>query len=61
MEEISINTDVTRELSACIDEDLFVVFALLADGNFGQGKICFEEPRPVFEGYSPMTHLPVMI
>ncbi|MDD2319575.1 MAG: roadblock/LC7 domain-containing protein [Geobacteraceae bacterium] len=38
MEEISINTDVTRVIIRVIDNDLFVILALLMDGNYGKGR-----------------------
>jgi len=38
MEEISINTDVSRVIIRVIDDDLFVILAILSDGNFGKGR-----------------------
>jgi predicted regulator of Ras-like GTPase activity (Roadblock/LC7/MglB family) len=38
MEEISINTDVSRVIIRVIDDDLFVILALLVDGNYGKGR-----------------------
>jgi predicted regulator of Ras-like GTPase activity (Roadblock/LC7/MglB family) len=50
MEEISINTDVTRVIIRMIDEDLFVVFALLTDGNFGKGRYVLKSRVPFLRG-----------
>jgi len=38
MEEISINTDTTRVIIRVLDDDLFVILALLLDGNYGKGR-----------------------
>ena len=38
MEEISINTDITRVIIRVLDDDLFVILALLLDGNYGKGR-----------------------
>lgn len=38
MEEISINTDVSRVIIRVLDDDLFVILALLLDGNYGKGR-----------------------
>lgn len=38
MEEISINTDVSRVIIRVIDDDLFIILALLVDGNYGKGR-----------------------
>jgi len=46
MEEISINTDVTRVIIRVIDNDLFVVFALLSDGNYGKGRYILKRQVP---------------
>lgn len=50
MEEISINTDVTRVIIRIIDEDLFVVFALGTDGNFGKGRYVLKSRVPILQG-----------
>jgi len=46
MEEISINTAVSRVIIRVIDEDLFVVFALSADGNYGKGRYFLKRQVP---------------
>lgn len=46
MEEISINTAVSRVIIRVIDEDLFVVFALSADGNYGKGRYLLKRQVP---------------
>jgi predicted regulator of Ras-like GTPase activity (Roadblock/LC7/MglB family) len=50
LEEISINTDVTRVIIRMIDEDLFVVLALLRDGNFGKGRYVLKCRVPLLKG-----------
>lgn len=46
MEEISINTSVSRVIIRVIDEDLFVVFAISADGNYGKGRYLLRRQVP---------------
>ncbi len=43
MEEISINTDVSRVIIRVIDDDLFVILALLNDGNYGKGRYVLKQ------------------
>jgi predicted regulator of Ras-like GTPase activity (Roadblock/LC7/MglB family) len=43
MEEISINTDVSRVIIRVIDDDLFVILALLSDGNYGKGRYVLKQ------------------
>jgi predicted regulator of Ras-like GTPase activity (Roadblock/LC7/MglB family) len=50
MEEISINTDVTRVVIRMIDDDLFVVFALTSDGNFGKARYVLKSRIPFLKG-----------
>ncbi len=50
MEEISINTDVSRVIIRMIDEDIFVVLALLCDGNFGKGRYLLKRHIPLLKG-----------
>lgn len=38
MEEICINTDVSRVIIRIIDNDLFAILALSSDGNYGKGR-----------------------
>jgi len=38
MEEIAINTDVSRVIIRVLDDDLFVILAILNDGNYGKGR-----------------------
>ena len=38
MEEVSINTDVSRVIIRVINDDLFMVFAVAHDGNYGKGR-----------------------
>lgn len=49
MEEISINTAASRVIIRVIDEDLFVVFALSADGNYGKGRYYLKRQVPVLK------------
>jgi predicted regulator of Ras-like GTPase activity (Roadblock/LC7/MglB family) len=38
MEEVSINTDVSRVVIRVINDDLFIVFAIDHGGNYGKGR-----------------------
>lgn len=38
MEEVSINTDVSRVIIRVINDDLFIVFAIDHGGNYGKGR-----------------------
>ena len=38
MEEVSINTDVSRVIIRVINDDLFIVFAIDFNGNYGKGR-----------------------
>lgn len=38
LEEISINTDVSRVIIRILDEDLFAIGIVSADGNFGKAR-----------------------
>jgi len=46
MEEISINTDVSRVVIRIVDNDLFVVLAILNDGNYGKGRYVLRRQVP---------------
>ncbi|NMC75492.1 MAG: roadblock/LC7 domain-containing protein [Geobacteraceae bacterium] len=50
MEEVSINTDVTRVVIRVIDDDLFIVFALSADANFGKARYILKTRVPSLKG-----------
>ena len=47
MEEISINTDCLRAIIRVIDEELFIVLAVQADGNFGKGRYLLKLKAPL--------------
>jgi len=38
MEEVSINTDVSRVVIRVLNDDLFIVFAIENSGNYGKGR-----------------------
>jgi len=46
MEEVSINTDVSRVIIRIIDDDLFAILALLSDGNYGKGRYVLKRSVP---------------
>jgi predicted regulator of Ras-like GTPase activity (Roadblock/LC7/MglB family) len=48
MEEVAINTDVSRVLIRVINDDYFLVFVLNADGNFGKGRYLMKKFAPQF-------------
>jgi predicted regulator of Ras-like GTPase activity (Roadblock/LC7/MglB family) len=46
MEEIAINTDVSRVLMRVINDDYFLVLVLKHDGNFGKGRFYLKKYVP---------------
>jgi predicted regulator of Ras-like GTPase activity (Roadblock/LC7/MglB family) len=46
MEEISINTDVSRVIIRVLDDDLFIILIILADGNYGKGRYLLRLAAP---------------
>ncbi len=46
MEEVSINTDVSRVVIRVINDDLFIVFAIDHSGNFGKGRYVLRSGAP---------------
>jgi predicted regulator of Ras-like GTPase activity (Roadblock/LC7/MglB family) len=46
MEEVSISTDYLRVLVKAINDDLFVVLALIKDGNYGKGRYLLKLHAP---------------
>jgi predicted regulator of Ras-like GTPase activity (Roadblock/LC7/MglB family) len=47
MEEIAINTNVTKVLIRVISSDLFIIFALSEDGNYGKGRYMLRRLVPL--------------
>ena len=48
MEEVAINTDISRVLIRVINDDYFLVLVLDADGNFGKGRYLLKKFAPQF-------------
>jgi predicted regulator of Ras-like GTPase activity (Roadblock/LC7/MglB family) len=46
MEEVSISTDFLRILVRAINDDLFVVLAIITDGNYGKGRYLLKLHTP---------------
>lgn len=46
MEEVCINTDVSRVLMRVINDDYFLVLVLKHDGNFGKGRFYLKKYAP---------------
>jgi predicted regulator of Ras-like GTPase activity (Roadblock/LC7/MglB family) len=49
MEEICINTDVSRVIIRIIDDDLFIILALLSEGNYGKGRYLLRRQVPALK------------
>lgn len=48
MEEVAINTDISKVLIRVINDDYFLVLVLNCDGNFGKGRYLLKKYSPQF-------------
>lgn len=48
MEEVAINTDISKVLIRVINDDYFLVLVLTVDGNFGKGRYLLKKFAPQF-------------
>ncbi|HTG82722.1 MAG TPA: roadblock/LC7 domain-containing protein [Geobacteraceae bacterium] len=46
MDEISVNTGLTRVVVRPVNDDFFVVFVMDRDGNFGKGRYLLKRDAP---------------
>lgn len=46
LQELSVNTAMSRVIIRAINDDLFLILALAADGNFGKGRYLLMREAP---------------
>ncbi len=51
MEEISINTNSLKAIIRVVDEELFVVFVVSSEGNYGKGRYLLRLKAPQLREY----------